>query len=152
MDHEAQNKTYNKYIRILFDSENWKERAEAAQKIGNMKLGRASNMLIRKLEKETDQVVINNIIEALGKIGDPKATLSILKILNKELEKSEEDQDKSRLFVLIEALMKIGDKRSLEQLGVLKNSCDAEIQKLTEEALECIDPNWKENIKSSKKN
>ena len=46
--------------------------------------------------------------------------------------------------------MKIGDKRALQHLGILIDSCDADIRERTEQAFECIDVNWRENIKKSK--
>ncbi len=148
MDHKTQNEAYNKHVKVLFSSTNWKDRAIAAQAIGQMKEGRATNILSRALKSEKDIVVINHIIEAMGEIRDPKATMLIIDFLKEELEKPEEDQDKTRLFVVIESLMKIGDKRALEHLGILLDSCHNDIRKLTEEAFECIDPNWKMNVKT----
>ncbi|MHA1150416.1 MAG: HEAT repeat domain-containing protein [Promethearchaeota archaeon] len=151
MDHKAQNEKYNKLIRQLFDSEEWELRAAAAREIGHMGEGRAVNLLIKVLEKEGEPAVINNLIEALGRIANGKATQSILNFLQVELNKSEERQDKERLFIIIEALMRIGDKRALEQLGILQASCmDEQLKGLTEKALSCVDPKWKENIKKSK--
>ena len=149
MDQKTRNEAFNKYINTLFNSSSFKERAIAAQNLGNLKEGRAINMLARALKSEIDDVVINRIIEAMGEIGDPKATMLIIDFLKQELEKPEEEQDKKRLFVIIESLMKIGDTRALEHLGILLDSCHYDIRKLTEEAFECIDPNWKLNIKSS---
>lgn len=148
MDQKIQNEAFNSYVKKLFNSSNWKDRAIAAQNLGKLKEGRATNMLARALKSEKDTVVINRIIEAMGEIRDPKATMLIIDFLKSELEKSEEDQDKTRLFVIIESLMKIGDKRALEYLGILLDSCHSDIRKLTEEAFKCIDPNWKLNIKS----
>jgi HEAT repeat protein len=148
MDQKTRNDAFNKHIKKLFDGSNWKNRAIAAQKLGQMKEGRATNILARALKSEKDEVVINNIIEAMGEIKDPKSTMLIVELLRKELEKPDDKQDKTRLFVIIESLMKIGDKRALEHLGILLNSCHDDIKKLTEEALECIDPNWKINIKN----
>jgi hypothetical protein len=62
----------------------------------------------------------------------------------------EEGQDKQRIFLIIESLMKIGDKNALNDLGILLNSCDNDIRQLTIQAFECIDPNWKGNIKNLK--
>ncbi|MFW9818098.1 MAG: HEAT repeat domain-containing protein [Candidatus Thorarchaeota archaeon] len=148
MDHKTQNEAYNKHVKVLFSSSNWKDRAIAAQSIGQMKEGRATNILARALKSEKDTVVINRIIEAMGEIKDPKATMPIVDFLKKELNKPEEEQDKNRLFTIIESLMKIGDKRALEHLGILLDSCHNDIRKLTEEAFECIDPNWKMNVKT----
>lgn len=148
MDQKTRNEAFNEYIKILFSSSSFKERVIAAQNLGQLKEGRAINMLARALKSEKDDVVINRIIEAMGEIGDSKATMLITEVLKQEVEKHEEDQDKTRLFVIIESLMKIGDKRALEHLGILLDSCHSDIRKLTEEAFECIDPEWKLNIKS----
>ena len=148
MDHKTRNEAFNSYVKKLFESSSWKDRAIAAQKLGQLKEGRATNMLARALKSEKDVVAVNRIIEAMGEIGAPKATMLIIDFLKEELDKPEEDQDKTRLFVIIESLMKIGDKRALEHLGILLDSCHSDIRKLTEEAFECIDSNWKLNIKS----
>jgi HEAT repeat protein len=149
MDKVTQNDEFNQAIRKLFHGEIM-ERAAAARKLGHLKEGRAVNLLITALDKENDGVVINRIIEAMGDIRNPKATLSILKFLSEELEKPEENQDKARLFLIIDSLMKIGDKRALQYLGILIESCDADIRDRTEKAFECIDVNWRENVKKSK--
>ncbi|MFW9896604.1 MAG: HEAT repeat domain-containing protein [Candidatus Thorarchaeota archaeon] len=148
MDQEIQNQKFNDYVKSLFSEQNWKDRALAAQNLGKLKERRVTNILARALKSESDSVVINRIIEAMGEIRDPKATLLITDFLQKELNKPENDQDKTRLFIIIESLMKIGDKRALEHLGILLNSCYSDIRKLTEEAFECIDPDWKLNVKS----
>jgi HEAT repeat protein len=148
MDQKIRNESFNRAVKILFDSSSWKDRAIAAQKLGQLKEGRATNILARALKSEKDAAVINRIIESMGEIGDPKATMLIIDFLQEELKKPEEDQDKTRLFIIIESLMKIGDMRSLEHLGILLNSCHNDIRKLTEEAFECIDPNWKMNVKT----
>ena len=148
MDQKTRNEAFNRYIKNLFESSSWKDRGTAAQNLGKLKEGRATNMLYRALKSEKDTVVINRIIEAMGEIRDPKATMIIIDFLKQEVEKSEDDQNKTRLFIIIESLMKIGDKRALEHLGILLDSCHSDIRKLTEEAFECIDPKWKLNIKS----
>ena len=148
MDQKTRNEAFNSYVKNLFNSSRWKERAFAAKNLGQLKEGRATNILARALKSEKDDVVINRIIEAMGEIKDPKATMLIVNFLIQELERPEEDQNKTRLFIVIESLMKIGDKRALEHLGILLDSCHSDIRKLTEEAFECIDPKWKLNIKS----
>ena len=95
---------FNEAIQKLFHGEIM-ERAAAARKLGNLKEGRAVNLLIKALNKENDAVVINRIIEAMGEIRNSKSTLSILQFLSKELEKTEENQDKTRLFLIIDSLM-----------------------------------------------
>jgi HEAT repeat protein len=146
MEQKTRNETFNKHVKKLFDVSSWKNRAIAAQELGQLKEGRATNILARALKSEKDEVVINRIIEAMGEIKDPKATMLIVEFLKKELEKSEEEQDKKRLFIIIESLMKIGDKRALEHLGILLDSCHNDIRSLTEEAFECIDPDWKQKF------
>ena len=148
MDQKTRNESFNNNIKTLFNSSSWKDRAIAAQNLGQFKEGRAINMLARALKSEKDAVVINRIIEAMGEIRDSRATMLIIDFLQEEIKKPEGDQDKTRLFIIIESLMKIGDKRALEHLGILLHSCHSDIRKLTEEAFECIDPEWKLNIKS----
>jgi len=148
MDPESQNEAFNKAMNKLFHG-NTMERATGARTLGQLKEGRAVNLLIKALNKEQDSVVINRIIEALGEIKHPKATQPILDVLIKELEKPEDSQDKAMLFIIIESLMEIGDKRALQHLGLLLDSCDADIRKRTAEAFECIDPEWKMNLTKS---
>ena len=145
MEQKTQEEQYNFLVKQLFGSEKWEDRAEAARKIGHLEQGKATNLLIRALQVEKDEVVINRIIEALGRIKNAKATMPIVEFLKKELEK--EEPDKKRLFAIVESLMKISDKRALHHLGLLLESCDADIKEVTEEALKCIEPNWKENLK-----
>ena len=145
MDSNSRDTEYNLAIKNLFNGEIM-IRASAARQIGRLKDSRATNLLIRALKSEKDPIVINRIIEAMGEIKNAKATMAIVEILKKELDKQDSEQDKSLLFLVVESLMKIGDKRALEHLGLLLESCEGEIKNLTEEALECIDPNWKENL------
>jgi HEAT repeat protein len=150
MDSNTQNEIFNKTIKKLFHGKIM-ERVSAAIELGTIKDGRATNLLIKALRSENDDIVINRIIEALGEIKDSKATLPIIDFLKVEIEKPDDEQNKSRMFLIIESLMKIGDKRALTHLGILLNSCHSDIRKLTEEAFECIDLNWRENIKKSVK-
>ena len=145
MDSNSRDNEYNLAIKNLFHGKIM-ERASAARQIGHFKEGRATNLLVRALNSEEDSIVINRIIEAMGEIKDAKATMVIVEILKRELEKDESEQDKSLLFLIVESLMKIGDKRALEHLGILSRSCESDLKKLTEEAMKCIDPNWKENL------
>lgn len=147
MDSNTQNTDFNNAIKNLFNGE-LMERVAAAKKLGDMRDGRATNLLIKALKSEKEGIVINRIIEALGDIKNAKATIPIAEFLKIETQKPETEQDKTRMFLIIESLMKIGDKRALTHLGILLNSCHSDIRKLTEEAFECIDPNWKDNIKS----
>ena len=142
---------YNLTIKNLFHGEIM-ERAFAARQIGHLKEGRATNLLVRALNSEHDPIVISRIIEAMGEIKDAKATMVIVDLLKKELEKRENEQDKSLLFIIVESLMKIGDKRALEHLGILSRSCESDLKKFTEEAIECIDPDWKKNLAKNSEN
>ncbi|MFX0074794.1 MAG: HEAT repeat domain-containing protein [Candidatus Hermodarchaeota archaeon] len=145
MDSNSRDKEYNLAVKNLFHGKVI-DRVSAARQIGHLRDGRATNLLVRALNSEEDPIVINRIIEAMGEIKDAKATMVIVEILKRELEKPENEQDKTLLFLIVESLMKIGDKRALEQLGILSGSCESELKKLTEEAIECIDPNWKKNL------
>ena len=149
MDYKTQNEELNKAIYNLFNGKTTMERAKAANHLGYLRDARAINSLVKALKSEKDQVVINRIIEAMGEIKNPKATMLIVDLLKEELKLPEENQDKQRLFLIVESLMKIGDKRALEHLGLLLDSCHEDIRKLTSEAFECIDPNWKENLKKT---
>ncbi|MHA1350557.1 MAG: HEAT repeat domain-containing protein [Promethearchaeota archaeon] len=153
MDSNSTNSRDNEYnlaVKNLFHGKIM-ERASAARQIGHFKDGRATNILVRALNSEEDSIVINRIIEAMGDVNDAKATMIIVDVLKRELEKQESEQDKSLLFLIVESLMKIGDKRALEHLGLLSRSCESDLKKLTEEAIECIDPNWKENLAGNSK-
>jgi len=150
MDSNSRDSEYNLAMKNLFNGEIL-VRASAARQIGHLKDSRSTNLLIRALDSEEDSIVINRIIEAMGEIKDAKATMAIVELLKKELEKQESEQDKSLLFLIVESLMKIGDKRALEHLGLLLEVCEGDIRSLTEEALECIDPNWKENLTKNSK-
>jgi HEAT repeat protein len=148
MDYKSQNKEFDNSIKKLFHGKTTMERAAAANHLGYLKDKRATNLFLKALKSEKEPVVINRIIEAMGEIKDVRTTMMIIDILKKELELPENSQDKQRIFLIIESLMKIGDKRALEHLGILLDSCDSDIVKLTEQAFECIDPNWKKNIKN----
>ncbi len=150
MNSNSRDNEYNLAIKNLFHGEIM-ERASAARQIGHFKDGRATNILVRALNSEEDPIVINRIIEAMGEVKNSKATMVIVEFLKRELEKQESEQDKSLLFLIVESLMKIGDKRALEHLGLLSRSCESDLKKLTEEAIECIDPNWKENLRKNSK-
>jgi len=144
MNEQALNAKFNKLLNKLFNEDSWEIRAEAARNLGLLRDGRAINLLVRRLKTEENYVVINRIIEAMGRIGDARATMSIIDYLKVELDK--EEPDKKRLFFIIESLLKLGDKRALTHLGILHDSCEEDIKSLTEEALNCIDINWRENI------
>lgn len=145
--HEA-NKEYNIHISNLFHAQKWQERAEAARQLGFMKDGRATNLLCRALQTEEDPTVINKIIEALGRIGDAKATMRIIEKMTEEMDKYE--GNKYRIVYILEALALIKDKRSLEYIGTFLNSSDQELKQLAEKAFDAIEPNWREIIKEER--
>ncbi len=144
MNWHEKNAEFNALIKQLFHDSNWQERAEAARKLGLMKDGRATNLMCRALRTEKDHMVLNKIIEALGRIGDARATLRIVEKLEEEQVKNE--IDKFRIIYIIESLMKIKDKRALSYLSPLLNSSDEEIKTLTLKTFDLIEPNWKEIV------
>ena len=149
MSWRKQNKEYNEILNQLFLDESWKKRAEAAQKLGFMRDGRAVNLLCRALRSEKDKIVQNRIIEALGKIGDGRATLRIVEILEEELKNN--TIDKFRIIYIIESLMNIRDKRALMYIGQFLNSQDEDLRKLTEKAFDLIEPKWHDIVEKERK-
>ena len=144
MNWHEKNAEFNALIKQLFHDGNWHKRAEAARQLGLIKESRATNLMCRALRIEKDRMVINKIIEALGRIGDSRATLRIIEKL--EEEQVENEIDKYRVIYIIESLMKIKDKRALSYLSPLLNSSDEEIKTLTLKAFDLIEPNWKEIV------
>jgi len=151
MDYKTQNTGKEDNINRLFFGKTWNERADAAIKLGKTKALKNTDYLIKALKSEKDEIVINRIIEAIGKMKDPKATNVLTDLLNKELQLPENKQNKSKLFALVESLIKIGDKKALEDIGILLESCSSDLKELSEKSLECVDPNWKENVKTQSK-
>ncbi|MEJ2294763.1 MAG: HEAT repeat domain-containing protein, partial [Candidatus Lokiarchaeota archaeon] len=120
MDWNNQNTNFNALIRQLFHGKGWKNRAKAALELGFLKDGRAVNLLCRALQSERDPGVLNNIIEALGRIGNAKATLRIIEILKEEIGHFKNNRiqfDKMRVIIIIESLKNIKDKRALPYIG-----------------------------------
>jgi HEAT repeat protein len=142
MDWKSLNENYNVLIKQLFHAKKWEDRAEAARQLGFLQDGRAVNLLCRALKSEKDSSVSLRIIEALGRIGDGRATLRILEKLSYELEK--EHLDKRNLIFIIESLMRIKDKRALPQLSSFLDSEFEEIRNLAEKAFDSIEPRWRE--------
>ena len=148
MNWHEQNIKYNSLIKQLFHDEDWQKRADAARELGIMKEGRAVNLLCRALRSEMDHLVVNRIIEALGRIGDGRATLRIIEKLKEHLDESE--VDKYRLIYIVEALKNIKDKRALEHIGPFLNSSDEELKNLAHETFDVIEPNWKAIVKQER--
>jgi len=149
MNWHEQNVRYNTLIKQLFHDENWQQRGEAARELGIMEEGRAVNLLCRALRSEKDYLVINRIIEALGKIKDGRATLRIVEKLLEELDKSE--KDRFRVIYILEALKKIKDKRALEYIGLFLKSSDDTLKNLAKDIFDVIEPDWRKIVKKEKK-
>ena len=148
MPTESRDTEFNLLIRQLFHDDDWQKRAEAARRIGLLKDKRASNMLWRAIKSEKEYMVINKIIEAMGKIGDPKFTITILDILKEEIKRRE--IDKFRITYILECLSEIKDKRALPYIGHFLTSSDEELEKLAQDAFDVIEPNWREIVKKEK--
>ncbi|MFX1592071.1 MAG: HEAT repeat domain-containing protein [Promethearchaeota archaeon] len=148
MNWHEKNAEFNALIKQLFHDNDWQKRAEAARQLGLLKDGRATNLMCRALRKEKDHIVINKIIEALGRIGDGRATLRIIEKYKEELEKNE--IDKFRIIYIIESLIKIKDKRALSYFGPLLDSSDKDIRNLAIKAFDIIEPNWKEIVEKER--
>ena len=58
MDQKSRNEEFNKHVKMLFDGSSWKNRAIAAQKLGHLKEGRATNLLARVLKSEKSAIVV----------------------------------------------------------------------------------------------
>lgn len=149
MDWNAINENYNVLIKQLFHGKNWEDRADAARQLGFLRDGRAVNLLCRALKSERDSSVSLRIIEALGRIGDGRATLRILEKMHQELEN--DHLDKRNLIFIIESLMRIKDKRALPYLSQFLDSEFEEIRTLTEKAFDSIEPRWKEILENEKR-
>lgn len=143
MDWHKKNTHFNALIKQLFHDRDHQKRAEAARQLGFLRDGRAVNLLCRALKNEYDPMVINRIIEALGQIGDGRATLGIIEKLKEELDKPEIEKNKLKIIFIIESLMKIKDKRALVFIGHFLNSTDDKLKILTQKAFDVIEPNWR---------
>jgi HEAT repeat protein len=148
MTWHEQNVKFNSLLKQLFHDGDWHKRSDAARELGIMKDGRSVNLLCRALRSEEDHLVINKIIESLGRIGDPRATLRVIEKLKDELNTPE--PDKFRIIYILEALKKLKDKRALVYIGPFLDSSDTDIKNLTQEVFDLIEPNWKEKIKKER--
>lgn len=149
MNWHEQNVRYNSLIKQLFHDENWQQRAEAARELGIMEEGRAVNLLCRALRSEKDYLVVNRIIEALGKIRDGRATLRIVEKLLEELDKPE--KDRFRVIYILEALKRIKDKRALEYIGLFLKSSDDTLKNLAKDIFDVVEPDWRKILKKERK-
>lgn len=147
--HKA-NEKYNSLIKQLFHNKDWHKRAEAARELGYIKDNRCVNLLCRALRSEEEFMVQNRIIEALGRIGDSRATMRIIEKLDEEATKHL--SDKFRIIFIIEALSNLRDKRALVYLANFLESEDLEIKELAEKAFDKIEPDWRLIIERELKN
>ncbi len=143
------NKEFNDLINQLFHDEDWQKRAEAARQLGLKRDGRAVNLLCRALRKEDERIVQNRIIEALGRIGDGRATIRIIEKMEENINQG--NLDKYRIIYIIESLTRIKDKRALSYIGRFLRSTDEEVRKLAENAFNIIEPNWREIVDKERK-
>ncbi|NVM17064.1 MAG: HEAT repeat domain-containing protein [Candidatus Lokiarchaeota archaeon] len=151
MNWQAKNTNFNLLIRQVFHDNESDKRAEAARQLGFLQDGRAVNLLCRALKSEDNPVVINRLIEALGRIADGRATLSIINKLEEEIKKPKLEMDKLRVIFIIESLIRIKDKRALKSLSYFLNSSDDKLLHLTESAFDAIQPNWRQIIERERK-
>ena len=143
------NKEFNALINQLFHDEDWQKRADAARQLGLKRDGRAVNLLCRALRKEDERIVQNRIIEALGRIGDGRATIRIIEKMEENINQG--NLDKYRIIYIIESLTRIKDKRALSYIGRFLRSTDEEVRKLAENAFNIIEPNWREIVDKERK-
>jgi len=148
-EEKSRDADFNALIREMFHAGEWKERAQAVRNLGFLQDGRAVNLMIKAMKKEEEFNVINRLIEALGRIGSPKATKVILEKL--QTEKGKDHPNKYRIITIIESLMRIKDKRALAYIGSFLNSEDQEIKELTKQAFDTIEPNWRSILEEEKR-
>jgi HEAT repeat protein len=151
MSWQAKNENFNQLIKQVFHDKESDKRAEAARQLGFLQDGRSVNLLCRALKTEEDPIVVNRLIEALGRIGDGRATLRILEKLQDEIKKPDIEVDKLRIIFIIESLTRIKDKRALKDLSYFLSSSDDKIIQLTESAFDAIQPNWRQIIERERK-
>ena len=151
MDWQAKNTNFNILIKTMIHDKDSERRSESARQLGFLQDTRSVNLMCRALKTEANPIVVNRIIEALGRIGDGRATLSILEKFEIEMKKSENDSDKLLIIFIIESLTRIKDKRALEFIGHYLDSPDGNLFKLAQNAFDIIQPNWREIIKRNQK-
>ncbi len=148
---QVKNTNFNNLIKQIFHDNDSEKRAASARQLGFLRDARSVNLLCRALKTETNPNVVNRIIEALGRIGDGRATLGILEKFEIEMKKNKDDLDKLRIIFIIESLTRIKDKRALELISYYLNSSDDKLLKLAQNAFDIIQPNWREIVKKNQK-
>ena len=151
MNWQSKNTKFNDLIKQMLHDKDSEKRAGSARQLGFLRDARSVNLLCRALKTELNPTVINRIIEALGRIGDGRATLSILEKFKIEIKKSENESDKLRIIFIIESLTRIKDKRALEFISHYLNSPDDKILQLAQNAFELLEPAWRDIVKRNKK-
>jgi len=151
MEWRTKNTDFNNLIKNMLHNEDFEKRAESARQVGFLRDGRSVNLFCRALKTERNPIVVNRIIEALGRIGDGRATLGILEKFEIEIKKSEDDSDKLRIIFIIESLTRIKDKRALEFISHYLSSSDDKLLQLAQNAFDMIQPNWREIVKRNQK-
>jgi len=151
MEWRTKNANFSILIKGLLHDKDSEKRAEFARQLGFLRDTRSVNLVCRALKTETNPVVVNRIIEALGRIGDGRATLSILEKFEIEEKKSENSSDKLRIIFIIESLTRIKDNRALEFISHYLDSPDKKLLQLAQNAFDIIQPNWREIVKRNQK-
>ncbi|MHA1234698.1 MAG: HEAT repeat domain-containing protein [Promethearchaeota archaeon] len=148
---QAKNINFNELMKQMLHDKDSEKRAEFTRQVGFLRDARSVNLLCRALKTERNPLVINRIIEALGRIGDGRATLGILDKFEIEMKKPENESDKLRIIFIIESLTRIKDKRALEFISHYLDSSDEKVLQLAQNAFDIIQPNWREIIKRNQK-
>jgi len=151
MEWRTKNANFNILIKKLLHDKDSEKRAGSARQLGFLRDTRSVNLLCRALETEINPTVVNRIIEALGRIGDGRATLSVLEKFKVEIKKSENESDKLRIIFIIESLTRIKDKRALELISHYLNSPDDKLLQLAQNAFDIIEPTWRDILKRNQK-
>ncbi|MBY9009752.1 MAG: HEAT repeat domain-containing protein [Candidatus Lokiarchaeota archaeon] len=151
MEWRTKNNNFNDLIKLMLHDKDSEKRAESARQLGFLRDARSVNLLCCALKTEINPIVVNRIIEALGQIGDGRATLSILEKFKAEIQKSEIESDKLRIIYIIESLTRIEDKRALEFISHYLVSPDDMLFKLAQNAFDIIQPNWREIVRKNRK-
>ena len=151
MNWQAKNTNFNNLIKQMLHDKDFEKRAESARQLGFLRDAKSVNLLCRALKTETNSTVVNRIIETLGRIGDGRATLSILEKFKVEIKKSEIESDKLRIIFIIESLTRIKDKRALEFVSHYLDSPDDKLIQLAQNAFDIIQPNWREIVRKNRK-
>jgi HEAT repeat protein len=108
-------------------------RVKAIDELGNQKATDATPVLVQQLFlRETDTIVQQRVLAALGKIADPRSTMPICEFLSRDI-------DASTRGTAIFALGEIGDKNALDTLSAFADDPnDPTTRRLAQEAVRKI--------------